>query len=224
MLIGFGLAFVVADIYWPQDRWVALITMIGAVPDDRAAARLLGAHRDPARRWSSATRCPGSWTRRRVTSRRSTPATGEVDTHPRVNFDAVKDADWFGFPDFTGPDFKFSAILLVLPAVIALIAENTGHVKAVGAMTKTRPRPDDRPGDLRRRRRHRGGHVGRRLADHDVRREHRRHGGHPHLLDRGLLRGRRRRDPVRPVPEVRRAGRGDARRRARRRSPSCSTG
>ena len=27
MLIGFGLAFVVADIYWPQDRWVALITM-----------------------------------------------------------------------------------------------------------------------------------------------------------------------------------------------------
>src|SRR5918995_2488446 len=28
MLIGFNLAPVVADIYWPQDQWVALITMI----------------------------------------------------------------------------------------------------------------------------------------------------------------------------------------------------
>ena len=38
--------------------------------------------------------------------------------------------------------------------------------------------------------------VGRRLADHDVRREHRRHGRHPGLLDGGLLRGRGRRDPA----------------------------
>ena len=65
------------------------------------------------------------------------PGAGEVDTHSRVNFDPVKDANWVGFPDLTGPDFKFSAIVLVLPAVIALIAENTGHVKAVGAMTRT---------------------------------------------------------------------------------------
>ena len=27
MLIGFSLAFVVADVYWPQDQWVALVTM-----------------------------------------------------------------------------------------------------------------------------------------------------------------------------------------------------
>jgi xanthine/uracil permease len=33
------------------------------------------------------------------------------------------------------PDFRMAAILLVVPAVIALIAENTGHVKAVGEMT-----------------------------------------------------------------------------------------
>jgi xanthine/uracil permease len=33
------------------------------------------------------------------------------------------------------PDFKFAFILLVLPAVIALIAENAGHVKAVAEMT-----------------------------------------------------------------------------------------
>ncbi|MBC6463417.1 solute carrier family 23 protein, partial [Actinomadura sp. HBU206391] len=45
--------------------------------------------------------------------------------------------DWIGLPDMHGPDLKMSAILLALPAVIALIAENTGHVKAVGAMTRT---------------------------------------------------------------------------------------
>jgi len=35
------------------------------------------------------------------------------------------------------PSFNVAFILLVLPAVIALIAENTGHVKAVAEMTKT---------------------------------------------------------------------------------------
>ncbi len=28
MLIGFGLAYVVADVYWPQDQWMALVTML----------------------------------------------------------------------------------------------------------------------------------------------------------------------------------------------------
>jgi xanthine/uracil permease len=55
--------------------------------------------------------------------------------HDRVNFDSVASAPWFGVPDFHAPDFKTSAVLLVLPAVIALIAENIGHVKAVGEMT-----------------------------------------------------------------------------------------
>ena len=35
------------------------------------------------------------------------------------------------------PSFSLTFTLLVLPAVIALVAENTGHVKAVAAMTKT---------------------------------------------------------------------------------------
>jgi len=65
------------------------------------------------------------------------PGSGEVAPHDRVSFEGVKSADWLGFPDLTGPTFKFNAIVLVLPAVIALIAENTGHVKAVGVMTKT---------------------------------------------------------------------------------------
>jgi xanthine/uracil permease len=74
-------------------------------------------------------------------------AANAVTTHFRVNFDAVRDAAWVGFPEATHivggkevpgvhlPVFSLAAILLVLPAVIALIAENTGHVKAVGEMT-----------------------------------------------------------------------------------------
>lgn len=83
MLIGFNLAPVVANVYWPQDQWVALATF----------------------------------------------------PHDRIDFAGVKAADWFGFPGLHAPDFKTSAILLALPPVIALIAENTGHVKAVAAMT-----------------------------------------------------------------------------------------
>src|SRR5690606_34620425 len=56
--------------------------------------------------------------------------------HDRVDFSGVEAAGWFGLPSMHGPDFKTSAILLALPAVIALLAENTGHVKAVAAMTE----------------------------------------------------------------------------------------
>jgi xanthine/uracil permease len=52
-----------------------------------------------------------------------------------VSFGGVAEAKWIGLPDFHAPDFKVGAIILVLPAVIALIAENVGHVKAVGEMT-----------------------------------------------------------------------------------------
>src|SRR4029450_5990146 len=40
-------------------------------------------------------------------------------------------------PGWHFPDIKLTFVLLVLPAVIALIAENTGHVKAVAEMTDT---------------------------------------------------------------------------------------
>jgi xanthine/uracil permease len=74
---------------------------------------------------------------------------GEEIDHYRVAWSGpggVKDASWIGFPsgDLTdgvskihGPSFSLTFILLVLPGVIALIAENTGHVKAVAEMTKT---------------------------------------------------------------------------------------
>lgn len=44
-------------------------------------------------------------------------------------------ADWLGTPDFTGPHFTWRAIGLIVPVVIVLLAENTGHIKAVGSMT-----------------------------------------------------------------------------------------
>jgi uracil-xanthine permease len=52
-----------------------------------------------------------------------------------INFDGVKAAKWIAMPTFTSPSFDVNAILLFLPVVLVLIAENVGHVKAVAAMT-----------------------------------------------------------------------------------------
>ena len=68
----------------------------------------------------------------------------EATEHDRVSWAGVQAADWIGLPSGTltdgvsvvhGPSFSLTAILLVLPGVIALVAENTGHVKAVAEMT-----------------------------------------------------------------------------------------
>ena len=56
-------------------------------------------------------------------------------TQGDINFDGVKAAKWFALPTFTTPTFDTNAILLFLPVVLVLIAENVGHVKAVAAMT-----------------------------------------------------------------------------------------
>lgn len=56
-------------------------------------------------------------------------AQGLVDTS------GIQAAAWFGTPTLTAPAFKLSAIVLFLPVVLVLIAENVGHVKAVSAMT-----------------------------------------------------------------------------------------
>jgi len=52
-----------------------------------------------------------------------------------VDFSGVNSAAWVGLPTFTTPTFSSSAIILFLPVVLVLIAENIGHVKAVAAMT-----------------------------------------------------------------------------------------
>ena len=49
--------------------------------------------------------------------------------------DGIKAAKWLAMPSFTSPTFNGKAIVLFLPVVLVLIAENVGHVKAVAAMT-----------------------------------------------------------------------------------------
>jgi uracil-xanthine permease len=144
MLIGFNLAPVVASVYWPQDQWVALLTTTFMV----VAACLF----------------PGFWSRIAVflalifgyllswifdavfgqIHSITGSSNGEEIDHDRVSWAGVKAADWIGFPSGTlpdgvdvvhGPSLSLTFILLVLPGVIALIAENTGHVKAVAEMT-----------------------------------------------------------------------------------------
>ncbi|APT84920.1 uracil-xanthine permease family protein [Corynebacterium aquilae] len=54
---------------------------------------------------------------------------------PEGTADTIDAAPWVGLPTFHSPHFEISAILVTLPVVIVLIAENVGHVKAVSAMT-----------------------------------------------------------------------------------------
>lgn len=50
--------------------------------------------------------------------------------------ETVRQAAWIGLPQFHTPEFKLSAILVALPVLVVLIAENVGHVKAVSEMTQ----------------------------------------------------------------------------------------
>ncbi|MFP5020231.1 uracil-xanthine permease family protein [Pseudonocardia phyllosphaerae] len=148
MLIGFNLATVAATVYWPQDQWSGLVTMVAVI----AAAVLLPGF------WGRIGILIGlltgfvvSWLFDVVGGPITAPdANGAVSTHPRVDLSGLESASWVGLPPATqtGPDgmeitgwhlptFSFAFVLLVLPSVIALVAENTGHVKAVQGMTRT---------------------------------------------------------------------------------------
>ena len=52
-----------------------------------------------------------------------------------VDLSGIASAAWFGMPGFTAPVFSGSAMLLIAPVAIILVAENLGHIKAVTAMT-----------------------------------------------------------------------------------------
>ena len=52
-----------------------------------------------------------------------------------IDFSGVRDAAWFGLPEFHTPVFSLNAISLITPVVLILIAENLGHIKAIGVMT-----------------------------------------------------------------------------------------
>ncbi|QHC22204.1 uracil-xanthine permease family protein [Streptomyces sp. GS7] len=133
MLIGFNLAPVTASTYWPQDQWTALATMLFT---GLALVVLRGF-------WSRIAIFLGlvfgyvlSWVLDRATGMiHSANGAGKVTDHWRIDFSAVEKADWIGLPTFHAPNFSASAILVALPVLVALVAENAGHVKAVGEMT-----------------------------------------------------------------------------------------
>ncbi len=52
-----------------------------------------------------------------------------------INFTPIQQAAWFGVPDFHAPVFDANAMLIIAPIAFILVAENLGHIKAVGAMT-----------------------------------------------------------------------------------------
>ncbi len=148
MLIGFGLAFVVADFYWWRDQWVALATMTALF---LMTVLLRGFLARIAILLALVFGYVLSWVLDKTAGQLTAvpPGGGEPVTGNRLDLSKVTCSPgttlpdgspcpgWFGFPDLVAPDFRLGAILLVLPAIIALIAENTGHVKAVGAMTQT---------------------------------------------------------------------------------------
>lgn len=52
-----------------------------------------------------------------------------------IDFSGVMNAAWIGMPNFTAPVFDAKAMALIAPVAIILVAENLGHVKAIGVMT-----------------------------------------------------------------------------------------
>jgi uracil-xanthine permease len=53
-----------------------------------------------------------------------------------IDFSAVLASPWIGLPTFKTPVFDITAISLIAPVAIILVAENLGHVKAIGGMTR----------------------------------------------------------------------------------------
>ena len=52
-----------------------------------------------------------------------------------MDLSGILNAAWVGAPAFSAPVFSGSAMLLIAPVAIILVAENLGHIKAVTAMT-----------------------------------------------------------------------------------------
>ncbi len=144
MLIGFNLAPVVADIYWPQDQWVALTVLVVTTVILVAARGFVGRI---AILLGLIFGYLLSWVLDIVTGPINAldVVTGSLTVHDRVDWSNVVTAPWFGLPPRTGgvnpdgspvvgwhlPEFRYTFILLMVPAVVALVAENLGHVKAV---------------------------------------------------------------------------------------------
>jgi uracil-xanthine permease len=154
MLIGFNLAPVATGTYMPSDPWIAIITMTAVILMAVGFRGFLGRI---AIFLGLIFGYVISWIADLLFGDTSLPLPGnpEPGAHPRVDWSLIKSSDWFGFPTHTKdglignqaftpgyadvgwhlPSFELTFILLALPAVIALVAENVGHVKAVAEMT-----------------------------------------------------------------------------------------
>jgi uracil-xanthine permease len=149
MLIGFNLASVATTVYFPHEQWIGLLTMtfviVVAVLGRGFISRIavfLGLVFGYLISWIAdqiGNKVPSDPS----VSPCKPPSCSFVD---RIDWSSVKSASWIGVPHdiktptgvLTGPHlpaFSITFILLVIPSVIALIAENAGHVKAVSEMT-----------------------------------------------------------------------------------------
>ncbi|MGJ6980804.1 uracil-xanthine permease family protein [Aestuariimicrobium soli] len=150
MLIGFNLAPVVAGVYWPKDQLTAFIVMLVVIVLSVGLRGYLG-------RIAIFLSLVFGYALSAVFDRVLGPVTltnadGTTSQSLRIAWNGVRSADWFGLPPVTDlspwtyggtanvvgfhtPQFSFAFALIALPVVIALVAENTGHVKAVAEMT-----------------------------------------------------------------------------------------
>ena len=62
-------------------------------------------------------------------------ATNGMGLGTPIDFSVIGDAKWIGMPNFSSPTFDVQAMLVIAPVALILVAENLGHIKAVGAMT-----------------------------------------------------------------------------------------
>ncbi|MEQ1104390.1 solute carrier family 23 protein [Acinetobacter ursingii] len=62
-------------------------------------------------------------------------ATNGLGLGQPIDFSQISAAPWFGLPSLTAPTFQTNAMLIIAPVALILVAENLGHIKAVGAMT-----------------------------------------------------------------------------------------
>ncbi|MBO1075859.1 solute carrier family 23 protein [Roseomonas marmotae] len=54
---------------------------------------------------------------------------------PPISFAELAATPWLGMPTLHAPSFETGAMLLIAPVAFILVAENLGHIKAIGAMT-----------------------------------------------------------------------------------------
>ena len=119
-----------------------------------------------------------------------------------IDYAALAAAPWIGLPKFTTPSFHANAVFLIAPVAIILVAENLGHIKAIGAMTGRSLDPflgraflGDSLATI-------VSALGRRTRGDDLRRKYRGYGRDEGLLDPPLCGGRRSFDPVRIFAQV----------------------